>query len=881
MNQGRYRIFGRSLGSLLIVFAFVHQPRSAVQAQSRSGYLRLVRELDAPAASGPEGIRDIDVEGLDPLNAAVERKGDRLLALSGSRRQWLRVAMRPDGSLDPGTVERFDASALNVETPRGLTVDPESGDFYVLDGPQSRIVHLEVPDDGSLEAASVSEILLEGRVGDLQGLAFDPATGHLHSFDATERRLYELGPTGAVLAYRDLSSLGVIETRSLAFAASSDSTDDPSQMSLYLSGTHAGKGRVAVLELSFIELPPPPPANDVATLVRTIHTSGFSPPSPDPSGIAYLGSTGRLLISDGEVDEMPIYQGANMFDLALQGNLGGTFTTLPYSDEPAGLAFNPDNLHLYISDDTSPRVYELNPGADALYGTADDRATSFRTSPFGSADPEGVAYDTVTGALFIADGVNSEVYRVAPGANGTFDGVPPTGDDQATSFDTAIFGITDPEGIEYDLLNDALYVVGKPPTAVAHVTTGGTLMRIIDISAANARKPAGLALGPGSVDSLATSLYIADRGIDNDTNPQENDGKVYELSLPPFSRNEAPIVWAGPNQQVTLPFNAILDAIAVDDGLPGPPALTTYWSQQSGPGVVQFVNPSAVDTIARFFFAGTYVLRITADDGELTASDDVVITVSGTGITTAAQVAVDQSSDDAEETAGGSVNLESSDLDMGAQNNDAVGVRFRGVAVPPGAKIAGAFVQFRSDETGSEPSSLLIEGVSSSNTPTFSSSTGNVSARPRTGAAVSWSPLPWTMIGGTTVAQRSPDISPIVQEIVNRSGWSNGNALALIVTGSGTRTAMSVDGDPDGAPLLRVDYLLPDLVLTNVTVNDNRYYVACNSITAGPNFTILAPASVLLRAGHIVVLRNGFSVRSGASLSIELDPECTLNFPPP
>ncbi|HXV59508.1 MAG TPA: hypothetical protein VEK15_02355 [Vicinamibacteria bacterium] len=877
MNQRRYRLYG---GTLLIFGALVHQPRGAVEAQSRSGYVRLVRELDVPAASGPERVH-IDVEGLDPLNTAIDRRGDRLLALNGTRRQWLGVAMRPDGSLDTGAIQRFDASALNVETPRGLTVDPESGDVYVLDGTRPRIVHLDVPEDGSLEAAFVSEIWLGGRVGDLQGLAFDPANGHLHSFNAAERRLYEIGPTGAVLAYRDLSSLGVIETRSLAFAPSGDSTDDPSQMSLYLSGALTRKGGNTVLELSFVELPPPPPVNDLGTLVRTINTSGFSPPSPDPSGIAYLGSTGRLLMSDGEVDEMPIYQGANAFDFTLQGNLVNTFTTLPYSDEPAGLAFNPNNLHLYFSDDTSPRVYELNPGTDTLYGTADDSVTSFRTPPFGSSDPEGVAYDSVTGALFIADGVNSEVYRVAPGANGIFDGVPPTGDDQVTSFDTAIFGVTDPEGIEYDLLNDALYVVGRPPTAVAHVTTGGTLLRIIDISAANARKPAGLALGPGSVDSLATSLYIADRGVDNDTNPQENDGKVYELSFPPFSRNEAPIVWAGPNQQVTLPFNAILDAIVADDGLPGPPALTTSWSQQSGPGVVQFVDPSAADTSVRFLLAGTYVLRLTADDGELTASDDVVITVTGTGITLAAQVAVDQSSDDAEENPGGNVTLGSSDLDMGAEGDDAVGIRFQGLAVPPGAKIAGAFVQFRTDETGSEPSSLLIEGVNASNTPTFSSSTGNVSTRPRTSAEVGWSPPTWTTIGSTTVAQRTPDISPIVQEIVNRSGWSNGNALALIVTGSGTRVATSYDGDPDGAPLLRVDYLLPDLVLTNGTVNDNRYYVACNSITAGPSFTLLAPASVLLRAGNIVVLRNGFSVGSGASISIQLDPNCTLNFPPP
>jgi hypothetical protein len=43
-----------------------------------------------------------------------------------------------------------------------------------------------------------------------------------------------------------------------------------------------------------------------AVLVRIIETSLFSPPSPDPAGIVYLPSTGRLLVSDSEVNEMTI-----------------------------------------------------------------------------------------------------------------------------------------------------------------------------------------------------------------------------------------------------------------------------------------------------------------------------------------------------------------------------------------------------------------------------------------------------------------------------------------------------------------------------------------------------------------------------------------------
>jgi hypothetical protein len=64
---------------------------------------------------------------------------------------------------------------------------------------------------------------------------------------------------------------------------------------------------------------------------------------------------------------------------------------------------------------------------------------------------------------------------------------------------------------------------------VSMVTPTGELLGTLDISAAGARKPAGLALAPSSEDPSQMSLYIVDRGVDNDSNPNENDGKVYEF----------------------------------------------------------------------------------------------------------------------------------------------------------------------------------------------------------------------------------------------------------------------------------------------------------------------------------------------------------------
>ncbi len=94
--------------------------------------------------------------------------------------------------------------------------------------------------------------------------------------------------------------------------------------------------------------------------------------------------------------------------------------------------------------------------------------------------------------------------------------------------------------------------------------------------------------------------------------------------------NQSPAVNAGADQTITLPADTVnLDGTITDDGLPNPPgSVSTAWSKISGPGTVIFGSSNSADTTAIFSVAGTYLLRLTADDGELIASDDITVTVS-------------------------------------------------------------------------------------------------------------------------------------------------------------------------------------------------------------------------------------------------------------
>jgi hypothetical protein len=56
-------------------------------------------------------------------------------------------------------------------------------------------------------------------------------------------------------------------------------------------------------------------------------------------------------------------------------------------------------------------------------------------------------------------------------------------------------------------------------------------------------------------------------------------------------------------------------------------------------------------------------------------------------------------------------------------------------------------------------------------------------------------------------AQQTPDLSTVIQEIVNRSGWQNGNSAVLIFTDvssstSKKRTSESYESMPNYAPIL-------------------------------------------------------------------------------
>jgi hypothetical protein len=276
--------------------------------------------------------------------------------------------------------------------------------------------------------------------------------------------------------------------------------------------------------------------------------------------------------------------------------------------------------------------------------------------------------------------------------------------------------------------------------------------------------------------------------------------------------NQPPQVFSGSDQvSHGLVAGVDLGGTVTDDGLPGVPGgLSVMWSMVRGPSPVSFDDPMAAVTKVYFDSLGTYVLRLTADDGELKAMDEMsVVVLEGDPDLSTIRVRVQDSAYDAEENENGKIELTNTALKIvNNQNHYKVGIRFDGIELPANAIIRNAFIQFKVAEPSAGESSLAVTGEAADHAAAFSSDNGNISSRATTANNVLWKPENWNSVGAAGAEQRTPDLIAIIQEIVDRPGWQSGQAMAFIISGSGNRVTVSYDGDAGNAPLLHVEFIL-------------------------------------------------------------------------
>jgi hypothetical protein len=511
----------------------------------------------------------------------------------------------------------------------------------------------------------------------------------------------------------------------------------------------------------------------------------------------------RLLIADSEVDETGLWQGSNLFTATRtgsgfgSGSLRARGSLAETSREPSGIGFNPANATLFVTDDDKDRVSLLRPGADGVHGTADDLVSRFSTSAFGSRDPEDAEYDPASGHLFICDGAGIEVYDVNP-VNGTFG----DGNDVVTHFDLARHGARDCEGLGWDASRNAILALDWRTDTIYELTTGGALLRKLVLSAIQTSNSvvADVATAPSSstTDSpSALSYWIVDRHVDNQSRtPPPIDGLLYEMSLgavPPTPRT------------LTVQTQGTGTGTVTGPGINCPGDCTETYAD--GQQVNLTATPSGGSSFGGWSGAcsGAGGCQLTMD-----ADKQATATFNPGSPGSLFTVPISAAANDGDEPQTGTVRLGNGDINLGSGSGGSpttAALRFTGVQIPSGAMIVNAAVQFRADETGSASTNLVVRAERAASSAPFTTTAFNLSSRPRTTASVAWPVPAWPTVGAAGEAQRTPNLAAVVQEVVSLPGWAPGNALTVIITGSGRRAAESFEG---GAPaVLSVEYAAP------------------------------------------------------------------------
>lgn len=201
----------------------------------------------------------------------------------------------------------------------------------------------------------------------------------------------------------------------------------------------------------------------------------------------------------------------------------------------------------------------------------------------------------------------------------------------------------------------------------------------------------------------------------------------------------------------------------------------------------------------------------------------------------------DASLRDPEEFPAGFTYHTSSDLDLGLDPNHSrqvIGIRFAELDIPSDATVEAATIVFTADGASSGRMTVRLTGERSTASQRFPqgpfrTGTFDISTRDRTFASTTWLlEEPWQSRNDYA----TPDVAPIVREVIGLPGWEPGSPITFIIEGQegeadALRRAFSYDGRRG------VDSRIPRLTLT-LTVPSTRAAAPLVVPADGTNITV-------------------------------------------
>ncbi len=199
------------------------------------------------------------------------------------------------------------------------------------------------------------------------------------------------------------------------------------------------------------------------------------------------------------------------------------------------------------------------------------------------------------------------------------------------------------------------------------------------------------------------------------------------------------------------------------------------------------------------------------DDLQLLVSDRMVVPISGAG-------------DDGQENSAGQMDMTSATLDFfydteSETHGQIIGLRFQNINLPAGTTIQNAYLQFTSianNPSLNAPFGMIhIEDAEDASP--YTNEAYAISNRTYLEESIIWTMQPWTSATEQAPIQRTPDVSSLVQNIINQDGWEAGNSIAFMLnspnplnTNTGNQAA-TFEQNPELAPRLVIEYGVPQV----------------------------------------------------------------------
>ena len=420
---------------------------------------------------------------------------------------WLFKANGADGFRFSSS-EGASAPILNITyeivTPPGpgLVVAETGGSTFVTEGGAGDEIRV------SLAAAPTSNVTVTLSTSSSGDLALSSTS---LTFTASN---WQTAQTVALAAIDD-SEVEGLETATVTLTTSSG------------DARYAGLGASVDVSIADDDAPPPPPPppgpvtlspSVVAVHDGTQWSAGDSSGAgvSDPSGIAYIPHLDAFFIVDSEHNESPFYSQTNLFVVDRSGTQIGSHSLRGFTDEPTGIAYDPQSGRLYITDDDDDRIYIVD------VNDPETKVGEIDVERFGFEDAEDPIVDPTTGNLIMLDGIQRLMVELTP--DGDLVGQTLLGPE-----------IAEAEGLAYDATQDVFYVSsGANRGAIFQIDRDGEVLQTFDVNdfrnPISSTKPRlkGLELAPSSDpnDGDKVSLYAVDYGLD-----QYADGRVFEIDL--------------------------------------------------------------------------------------------------------------------------------------------------------------------------------------------------------------------------------------------------------------------------------------------------------------------------------------------------------------